>query len=581
MISVSPSNACNPSSTAISALGTAAANSAPGDFRQALRASVGAPQAEGPAGNAAPQNPSSGKGAVPQDATVGQKNSSAKRSADAKPSTKAESLAASLEAVAIPSTLAANPPEPATALGLADGPVETGEVATATPASQTETIPAGLRSVSALQDGLAGLQAAASAGGVTIKASEPSVGKAKNVATPEGSAGASSRNPQEEQAATPTGGSSLSASSLPHASLSASLGRPPMRAVPPNEVSSQTSSLGASQKSSPRDFEAPRLDPSQTPQHSAESDTGAAAVHPESSAIPQLMPSAAQVSTDSVIAAAAEAAPEQAKADLGDAAGNAGWAASRTRPGQSPASARADRKAPPSDPKAASLVSASNFGTATVPSKTQDPPAPPPGQNAEHAPPAPADGSSSGHPAAATAIGAAVAGPQPGRTSPSVTEGEPASPPQTAHAPQDGNSLPTPITVQSARVLERMGQTEMRVGVNTAGFGSVELHASVNQDRVGAVVATNHLELRAAMMAEMPSLQKAMEQHHLRLDSMALNARAGSQDDGRFSGQQSGSQRKDSAGIRFSGFADPVPTSESLPTPGRAALNSSGLNVHA
>ncbi len=74
-------------------------------------------------------------------------------------------------------------------------------------------------------------------------------------------------------------------------------------------------------------------------------------------------------------------------------------------------------------------------------------------------------------------------------------------------------------------MLERMGQTEMRVGVNTAGFGSVELHASVNQDRVGAVVATNHLELRAAMMAEMPSLERAMEQHHLRLDSMALNAR--------------------------------------------------------
>ena len=438
MISVSPSNAGNPSATAIPALGAAAANSVAGDFRQTLQARVGAPQAEGPAGNAAPQNPSSGKSAVPQDATVGQKNSSAKRSTDAKPSTKAEPLAAGLEAVAIPSALAANPLAPATAFGLADGPGETGDVATATPGSPTETIPAGLRSASALPEGLAGLPAAASAGGVTMKAAEPSLEKAKDVATPEESAGAGSRNPQEEQAATPTGGSSLSASGLSHASLPASLGRPPMRAVPPNEVSSQTWSLSASQKSSPRDLGAPRLDPSHPPQPSAESDTGAAAVHPEAPATPPFVASAAQASTGSVIPAADEVAPEQAKADLDDAAGKAGWAASRTRPGQSSASARADRKAQPSDPKAASPVSASNFGTAAVQSKTQDAPGAPPGQKAEPASPAPADGSSSGHPAPVTAIGAAVAGPQPGRTSPSVTEGEPASPSQTARCRSAG-----------------------------------------------------------------------------------------------------------------------------------------------
>ena len=83
------------------------------------------------------------------------------------------------------------------------------------------------------------------------------------------------------------------------------------------------------------------------------------------------------------------------------------------------------------------------------------------------------------------------------------------------------------MMVQNARLLERMGQTEMRVGVDTASFGNVELHATVNLDQVGARIATSHPELDAAMMAEMPSLQRAMEQHHLRLDSLDLNARAG------------------------------------------------------
>ncbi len=176
MISVSPSNAGNPSATAIPALGAAAANSVAGDFRQTLQARVGAPQAEGPAGNAAPQNPSSGKSAVPQDATVGQKNSSAKRSADAKPSTKAEPLAAGCWK-RWPSRRRwrrirwRRPPHSAWRTGQA-------RPATWRPQprrSPTETIPAGLRSASALPEGLAGLPAAASAGGVTMKAAEPSL----------------------------------------------------------------------------------------------------------------------------------------------------------------------------------------------------------------------------------------------------------------------------------------------------------------------------------------------------------------------------------------------------------------------
>jgi flagellar hook-length control protein FliK len=154
-------------------------------------------------------------------------------------------------------------------------------------------------------------------------------------------------------------------------------------------------------------------------------------------------------------------------------------------------------------------------------------------------------------------------------------------PTEAARAPQDENTAPSPIVVQSARVLERMGQTEMRVGVNTASFGNVELHATVNQDQVGASVATSHLELHAALLAEMPSLQRAMEQHHLRLDSLELNARAGSQDSGGSAGHQPRSQPGAQSGFRFSQVGEPVGAPDSPSPPGWIAPHSAGLNVHA
>jgi flagellar hook-length control protein FliK len=138
--------------------------------------------------------------------------------------------------------------------------------------------------------------------------------------------------------------------------------------------------------------------------------------------------------------------------------------------------------------------------------------------------------------------------------------------------------------VQSARVLERMGQTEMRVGVNTADFGNLELRASVSQDRVGASIATAHADLRAAMMAEMTSLEHSMEQHQLRLDHLDLGAHGGSQQRGGSAQQQQArSQSGGDAGLgttsSLSGEAA-ASADRGAPSLGNAP-HSSGLNVHA
>jgi flagellar hook-length control protein FliK len=145
-----------------------------------------------------------------------------------------------------------------------------------------------------------------------------------------------------------------------------------------------------------------------------------------------------------------------------------------------------------------------------------------------------------------------------------------------------------PVLVQSARILERMGQTEMRVGVNTADFGNLELRASVSQNQVGASIATAHGELRAAMLAEMPSLERSMEHHQLRLEHLDLGAHNGGANSGHqkgdgFAQQQPRSQPGSEAGFTAisSSSGDAVP-SPGAPAPSSgSAPYSSGLNVHA
>ena len=91
---------------------------------------------------------------------------------------------------------------------------------------------------------------------------------------------------------------------------------------------------------------------------------------------------------------------------------------------------------------------------------------------------------------------------------------------------------PNTPAIPNMRILERMGQSEMHMGVKTTDFGTIEVHTSLNQDRVGASIVSSHADLRSAMEAEMPSLQQAIARHQLRLDNLSLAAHAGGQGSG-------------------------------------------------
>jgi len=145
------------------------------------------------------------------------------------------------------------------------------------------------------------------------------------------------------------------------------------------------------------------------------------------------------------------------------------------------------------------------------------------------------------------------------------------------------NTQTAPTVIQSAQVLERMGKSEIRLGLNSSNFGNIELHTSLNQDRVGATIATSHAELRTAMMAEMPTLEHAIAQHQMKLDSLQLDSRSSppAGDRSASGGNQSGSRGgTPGAAISSEPSEDTAAQEVSLPQAG-TALHSSALNVHA
>jgi flagellar hook-length control protein FliK len=137
--------------------------------------------------------------------------------------------------------------------------------------------------------------------------------------------------------------------------------------------------------------------------------------------------------------------------------------------------------------------------------------------------------------------------------------------------------------ISTAHVLERMGHSEMRVDVNTADFGNIQLRTSVSQDRVGASINTNHVDLHTAMMAEAPSLQQALEQHHLQLGQLDFGTPSGGRQGGGSPQQQPRPQSGWPGGVPSPLAGDPT-QSQSQDNPAPSLLmtpGSSRLNIHA
>ncbi len=82
-------------------------------------------------------------------------------------------------------------------------------------------------------------------------------------------------------------------------------------------------------------------------------------------------------------------------------------------------------------------------------------------------------------------------------------------------------AIPATGAVQMAQLVSQAGQSEMRIGMNTAAFGSVEVRTVVHAGEVGLVIGSEKGDLRSALANEMPTITTSLQQQNLRLNSVS------------------------------------------------------------
>jgi hypothetical protein len=71
-------------------------------------------------------------------------------------------------------------------------------------------------------------------------------------------------------------------------------------------------------------------------------------------------------------------------------------------------------------------------------------------------------------------------------------------------------------------MVNRVGQSEMRIGMNTSAFGTVDVRTVVHASDVGLVIGSEKGDLRGLMSNEMPGINNSLQQQNLRLNSVSF-----------------------------------------------------------
>jgi len=123
----------------------------------------------------------------------------------------------------------------------------------------------------------------------------------------------------------------------------------------------------------------------------------------------------------------------------------------------------------------------------------------------------------------------AVAAPEPASESGS-THTLPSAPlpsPSGGPNPTDSPSVNVPLgnlavgtgamPVQAAQMVATAAQSEMRIGMSTPNFGSVEVRAVIHAGDVGVLIGSEKGDLRSLLAPELPGIANSLEQQNLRL----------------------------------------------------------------
>jgi flagellar hook-length control protein FliK len=71
-----------------------------------------------------------------------------------------------------------------------------------------------------------------------------------------------------------------------------------------------------------------------------------------------------------------------------------------------------------------------------------------------------------------------------------------------------------------AQMASKAAQSEMRIGMNTTEFGSVEVRTIVHANDVGVLIGSEKGDLRSLLSPELPGIANTLQQQNLRLNQV-------------------------------------------------------------
>ncbi len=98
--------------------------------------------------------------------------------------------------------------------------------------------------------------------------------------------------------------------------------------------------------------------------------------------------------------------------------------------------------------------------------------------------------------------------------------GAPAPSANSIAASGESPAAAVPGPVQVAQLVNRIGQSEMRIGMNTSAFGTVEVRTVVHANDVGLVIGSEKGDLRTLLSNDIPAITSTLQQQNLRLNSV-------------------------------------------------------------
>jgi len=151
--------------------------------------------------------------------------------------------------------------------------------------------------------------------------------------------------------------------------------------------------------------------------------------------------------------------------------------------------------------------------------------------------------------------------------------------PQPVRASSDATTSAV-SSVQSARVVQGVAQSEMHIGFRSPAFGSVEVHTAVRDTQLGLSVSSERGDLRGFLVQEVPGLQTVFHQQGLQFDQIRFVAPGSGTGTGFSSGANSNSNSPGNGRNPRSWFSQ-APASQADSATSEIQISSTRLSVHA